>query len=105
MFFQVQRLAILHDISGVPRAACAPFEEENSVDDLILRCWLWGQTKANYDSDSESEGDDGDSLETNLSARDGDVAKVTADVPIDGMRSRGVAPYVKDRVTFAPLLL
>lgn len=53
-------------------------------------------------------GDDGDSSEANLNAKDGDVARVASertDVATDWMRSQVVVPYVEDRVTFAPPLL
>ncbi|XP_028056196.1 transcription initiation factor TFIID subunit 4b-like isoform X1 [Camellia sinensis] len=105
---KVQRSTILNDISIAPRAAGVSSEEENSADDLLLRRRLQGQSKANGFSDFESEDDDGDNLEANLNARDGDVARVTfeqAYVPIDKTRSQVVAPCVENRVTFATPLL
>ncbi|GMP90321.1 hypothetical protein CsSME_00041502 [Camellia sinensis var. sinensis] len=85
----VQRSAIRHDVSVAPRVAGVPSEEEN-----------FKQSTANGFSDSESEGDDGDSSEANLNARDDDVIKVTfeqANVPLDRMRSEVVAPCGESR--------
>ncbi|GMP81311.1 hypothetical protein CsSME_00036066 [Camellia sinensis var. sinensis] len=105
---KVQRSAIHHDVSVAPRVAGVPFEEENSAEDLLPRRRLRKRSNAKGFSDSESEGDDGDSSEANLNARDDDVVKVTferADVPLDRMRSEVVAPCGESRVTFVPPLL
>ncbi|XP_028058433.1 uncharacterized protein LOC114262273 [Camellia sinensis] len=105
---KVQRSATHHDVSVALRVAGVPSEEENSDDDLLPHRRLRKQSNAKGFSDSESEGDDGDSSEANLNARDDDVVKVTserANVPLDRMRSEVVAPCGESRVTFAPPLL
>lgn len=90
------------------RAVGVPSEEESFADDLLPRRRLQGQSKANGFSDFEGEGDDWDSLESNLNAMDDDVVRVTfkqADVPLDRMRSQVIVLCGESRVTFAPLLL